>query len=345
MSPYSQCCRRDTSAFPFFRILLLVVVFLSSAATVHSFQVHRSYQRGVFSPTIRRSELRYPQKLSRGFSQFPSKRKAPLIFVTLQQSETDGETSTTGQSRLRRYLSFPKKAFLKLWRRNGKQQGDHELPTSLTTSLEQVAEELVSSFTTEETTIEQPPTAISSSGKLKSIEKPSEALRTDRSAIASKNTDLSGEWTLINSDEFRNTYDYYLTLLGQPAFVRSVATSIVGLTTEIIEQTEQGRVLSIKGTNVRGLWERTLTASDAESAVIGEVKTVEGDVVSAESWWVDNGTVHRTWMRGYTRFGGGDFESSRYIDSDGCLVCETTFHPNDSNRKKPKLVWRFQRKS
>lgn len=183
-------------------------------------------------------------------------------------------------------------------------------------------------------------------------EPPSLAILGDRWAVAAPDVDLSGNWTIITTNSFKKAYDRYLELLGQPLIVRSVALSIVGLTTEETEQSEGGRNLWIRGKNARGVWERTLTASGADSEthtagnnftpVLTPIVTIDAEKVVSEAWWEKNGTVHRSWIRGVTKYGGGDFEAVRYLEQDGkVFVCETTFHPNDAQREKPQITWKF----
>lgn len=170
----------------------------------------------------------------------------------------------------------------------------------------------------------------------------------DRWAIAAPGVDLSGDWKLVVTDEFKSYYDEYLKQLGQPFIVRSVALTLIGLTTEYTEQKEGGRTLFIRGTNARGVWERTLVTSGADmvndqfSPLHVPVETADDERVEAEAWWEDNGTVHRSWMRGLNKYGGGSFESKRYLDEGGkVLVCESTFHPNEKDRKDAGITWRF----
>jgi hypothetical protein len=174
----------------------------------------------------------------------------------------------------------------------------------------------------------------------------------DRWAVAAPSVDLTGEWDIKSfvTDDFKRQYDNYLKLLGQSSLVRSVAVSIVGLTTEETVQSEQGRELLIRGRNVRGLWERTLTASGADKGsdeytpLKTSIITADAEQVEAEAWWEDNGTVHRSWLRGVTKYGGGEFESKRYLEDDGnVLVCESIFHPTDPSREKAQVIWRFRR--
>jgi hypothetical protein len=172
----------------------------------------------------------------------------------------------------------------------------------------------------------------------------------ERWAVSAKNVDLSGDWHILVSDKFKDEYDRYLMLLGQPGLVRSVALSIVGLTTEETRQTDRGRSLLIKGRNARGVWERTLVASGIDgkdtsyTPLQTPIETVDAEKVVAEAWWEETGTVHRSWLKGVQKYGGGDFESKRYLEEGGkVLVCETVFHPTDKTREKARVTWRFLR--
>lgn len=170
----------------------------------------------------------------------------------------------------------------------------------------------------------------------------------DRWAIAAPGVDLTGDWKLVVSDEFKKDYDEYLKQLGQPFLVRSVALTLIGVTTEQTEQKEDGRTLFIRGTNARGIWERTLITSGADklndqyTALHVPVDTADDERVEAEAWWEDDGKVHISWMRGISKYGGGDFESRRYLDDGGkVLVCESVFHPNETDRQDAGITWRF----
>lgn len=88
--------------------------------------------------------------------------------------------------------------------------------------------------------------------------------KADRWAVASNGIDLSGNWQVFVTDQFKNDYDSYLANLGQPLLVRTVALGIVGRTTEELSMTENGKYLLIRGTNARGVWHRTLVASGTE---------------------------------------------------------------------------------
>mmetsp|Transcript_17504 Transcript_17504/g.24142 ORF Transcript_17504/g.24142 Transcript_17504/m.24142 type:complete len:534 (-) Transcript_17504:22-1623(-) len=181
----------------------------------------------------------------------------------------------------------------------------------------------------------------------------------ERWAVSHPDIDLSGDWKVVVSDGFKSQYDDYLRSLGQPQIVRSVALSIIGMTREHTSQKDDGRELFIKGTNARGLWERTLKASgsDFDGATTNQISikedkrherfplvTADSENVEAEAWWENNGTVHTSWLRGGKKYGGGDFESKRYLEGDGkYLVCESKFHPEEEGREESAITWRFER--
>ncbi|KAL7427996.1 hypothetical protein ACHAXH_000738 [Discostella pseudostelligera] len=177
----------------------------------------------------------------------------------------------------------------------------------------------------------------------------------ERWAMSAPNVDLSGEWTLVADEKFKQEYDTYLKQLGFNGISRRVACSLIGRTTEVTKQYDNGRKLYLKGTNPKGAWERTLTASgypdfqteqDDFLHLKTSIKTADSEDVSAECWWEETGTKHRSWLRGGSKYGGGDHESLRYLDesSNGnVLVCESTFHPKDASKKRACVTWRFRR--
>jgi hypothetical protein len=168
--------------------------------------------------------------------------------------------------------------------------------------------------------------------------------RGNRWAVAAPGVDLSGDWELIVTDDFRKDYDHYLAALGQPLLVRTVALSIIGQTTEETKQADDGKSLLIRGKNVRGVWDRTLVASGADAPLKIPVMTADSETVEAESWWEEAGSVHVSWLRGVTKYGGGCFESRRYLDDDkDIFVCEGSFHPNDERKEPSSITWRFRR--
>eukprot|EP00977_Amphora_coffeiformis_P005499 scaffold1168_cov167-Amphora_coffeaeformis.AAC.32 len=69
-------------------------------------------------------------------------------------------------------------------------------------------------------------------------------VETGRSATGS--VDLSGVYDLIVNDEFKQKYDKYLSLLGQPFYVRSVAVNVISYTEEEMEQSGNGKTLGGK---------------------------------------------------------------------------------------------------
>ena len=130
--------------------------------------------------------------------------------------------------------------------------------------------------------------------------------------------------------------------------VRSVALGIISLTTEGTKQTNQGKSLLIRGQNVRGTWDRTLVASGTEigkneySPLIVPVMSADSEKVEAECWWEADGHVHVSWLRGVRKYGGGAFESRRYLDGE-TYVCESTFHSDDNGKQPNRIVWSFRR--
>ena len=227
-----------------------------------------------------------------------------------------------------------------------------------------------------------------------------------------RTTDLeqwNGKWNIIISDAFMNEYDTYLKQLGQPLVVRSIAKSIIGATTEqtsiissssLDDDVDIAPSLLIRSINARGIWERTLIASDIieinatsieftdshsivnilsnytypKNPVYTTVVTADNESVTAEAWWMvvvnHNDTsknistvYHHSWLRGVTKYGGGDFESIRYLEqppsdiknaivnddnqyptSSNVLVCHSIFHPsNPQLRETARVTWRFGR--
>ena len=140
--------------------------------------------------------------------------------------------------------------------------------------------------------------------------------------------------------------------------VRGAAVVLIGNTREETKQTDNGRSLFIKGINAKGIWERTLTSSgsDFDTAMTPApdgtydhlrvpIVTADSEHVLAESWWENDGTAHVSWTIGVKKYGGGSFESKRYLENNGDVyVCESTFHPDDNVGRKPSfLKWKFIR--
>lgn len=179
--------------------------------------------------------------------------------------------------------------------------------------------------------------------------------RGERWAVAAPGTDLTGKWKIVVTDDFKKEYDQYLKNLGQPSLVRSVAVSIVEMTSEEVIQSDNGRSLCIKGRNLRGVWDRTLLSSgsdfdfehkDDHEHIRVSLVTADKENVEAESWWEKNGTLHRSWLRGVKKYGGGDFESRRYLSDKGdTLICESIFHPHGREKDKAAITWTFKKES
>jgi len=174
-----------------------------------------------------------------------------------------------------------------------------------------------------------------------------------RWAVSASHVDLSGKWKIIITDDFKNEYDGYLKNLGQPSLVRSVAVSIVEMTVEEVIQSEEGRALRIKGKNLRGVWDRTLIASgsdlelehtEGDTHMLVPLVTADKEQVEAESWWEEDGRVHVSWLRGVKKYGGGDFESRRFLEDEGKkLVCESYFHPKNGRDAAVAIRWVFEK--
>lgn len=147
---------------------------------------------------------------------------------------------------------------------------------------------------------------------------------------------FTGHWKLLVTDDFSRSYDTYLARLGQPMLVRSIAGSVIGRTTEQTRLMGDGTQLYIASTNPRGVWERVLDSSSSSTTIF----TADKEQVQAEAWW--EGNVHHSWLKGVTKYGGGSFESRRYLEGM-LLCCESTFHPNDPQRPAAQVTWRFTR--
>ena len=179
----------------------------------------------------------------------------------------------------------------------------------------------------------------------------------DRWAISAPGVDLTGKWKIIVTEQFKQRYERFLQSLGQPLIVRGAAVVLIGNTREETKQSDGGRTLYIKGVNAKGIWERTLTSSgsDFDTTLVPNVdgsydhdqvpiESADSERVVAESWWEDGGTVHVSVTKNVKKYGGGAFESKRYLEEDGNVyVCESTFHPDDPDREASFLKWKFLR--
>lgn len=182
-----------------------------------------------------------------------------------------------------------------------------------------------------------------------------------RWAIAHPHVDFSGTWRPIITDEFHRDYQLFLRRCGVPVLFRKFAISFVSITREEIQQEDQGRKLHLHGKTPAGSWQRTLISSGAEPET-SEFEPYhtsfldpDNERVYVEAWWEQNGTVHKSWLRGKPKLEGGSFETTRYMETceetgEDILVCESRFHPskehlNDpSSRFNPAFVrWKYRR--
>jgi hypothetical protein len=180
----------------------------------------------------------------------------------------------------------------------------------------------------------------------------------NRWAISAPEVDLSGKWKLIITEQFKEDYDEFLKALGQPLIVRGAALLIVGNTREETKQRDGGREVYIKGINAKGVWERTLKSSGSDfdttmlpnadgsyNHTLVKILTADSEKVDATSWWENDGTVHVSWTQGVNRYGGGSFESRRYLENNGDVyVCKSIFRrDNKADGPDPTLTWKFLR--
>lgn len=182
-----------------------------------------------------------------------------------------------------------------------------------------------------------------------------------RWAVSHPKVDFTGTWKPIVTEEFKDEYESYLKKCATSVFFRKVVINFASTTREVIQHAESGRKLHFHGKTPVGSWERTLVSSgaDADSSHFEPHQTnfldPDKERVYVEAWWEEDGTVHKSWLRGKPRVEGGAFESTRYIEAcpttgQDILVCESKFHPskdhlNDRNsRFQPAVVrWKYHR--
>ena len=196
---------------------------------------------------------------------------------------------------------------------------------------DKVDDDIVSSSTTTNTTT---PTPISST----------------RQATASPNTDLSGTWAPIVTPSFKSEYDDYLKNCSQSFMFRKVIVNGIEYQRETIRQLDNGQSLEIIAQNPAGNWNRTLLASDSSNPLNTTIVDPDKDTVNVEAWWEDDGTKHKSLLRGKPRVKGGVFETVRYLDveDEDVLVCESKFLPSEfesssSSFKYGSVLWKFRR--
>lgn len=173
-----------------------------------------------------------------------------------------------------------------------------------------------------------------------------EIITISRQSKAADTVDLSGSWKPIVTEEFKKEYDSYLANCSQSFVFRKVVVNGIGYQKEIIRQLNNGVDLEIIATNPAGNWNRTLVTSDESQPLNVTITDPDGDRVQVEAWWEENGTRHKSLLRGKPRVQGGVFETVRYLESDNLLVCESSFHPAPSSSMKFEygyVLWKFQR--
>lgn len=344
--------RLQPSPLPLRTTLLPPVDSLTTSTRVASVQ-DATWQRLSILPTTRCSAYQSVHS--------PNKKASTSLWLV---QTADDETETKEPSRIRgtilgrfpsRLLNLVRWRPLRWFRRNKKGDKDTSVPASESQVVETITVPLDNIHVEREVEVElvhtTPATPQATPPPSRKVKSSNGRPKGNRWAVASPNVDFTGTWTLVNSEDFRKEYDEYLTRLGQPMFVRSVALSIIGLTSEQFTQSDGGRELCIRGQNFRGVWERTLVASAPEGGndtnfvpTLVEIVSADSEKVKAEAWWENQGTVHRSWIRGVTKYGGGDFESIRYLEDNGkIMICESTFHPIDKEQPKANVKWKFQR--
>mmetsp|Transcript_12497 Transcript_12497/g.34693 ORF Transcript_12497/g.34693 Transcript_12497/m.34693 type:complete len:338 (-) Transcript_12497:145-1158(-) len=181
---------------------------------------------------------------------------------------------------------------------------------------------------------------------------------------AVSSTDLSGHWKPIITPAFLRDYDVYLQHCGEGILFRKALLTAIKFSKEIYDQRDHGTELSITGTTTIGQgrgWERVLVASGATATnanknsdesfepIYTTFADPDGDMVSVEAWWENDGRNHKSWLRNKPRVQGGEFETTRYLhpDDPDLLICEAAFHPApDCGNKKLKesaVKWTFAR--
>jgi hypothetical protein len=174
----------------------------------------------------------------------------------------------------------------------------------------------------------------------------------ERWALAAKHIDLSGVWKPIVTSEFKQHFNDYLVNCSVSFFHRKLLVNGIVLQTEYIEQRYQGQELEILDKTPAGSWNRTLVTSGATVQVDRykarnvTMKDPHGDFVQAEAWWEGMGSVHKSWLRGKPNSYGATIETSRYLEGDDTLVCESAFHPGPeapASHRYAEIVFRFER--
>jgi hypothetical protein len=195
------------------------------------------------------------------------------------------------------------------------------------------------------------------------------ATLSSRQTQCANHVDLSGIWKPIVTEKFKKEYDAYLTNCSQPYLFRKLLVNGIIFQKEYIRQLNNGHVLEIIATNPAGNWNRTLRTSSFDIPNNVTIVDPDGDTVYIEAYWINNGTQHKSILRGKPNVEGGYFETVRYLEQqsgssrgsnnndnnandmreEDVLICESKFYPPStwqSNSKEfnyGQVVWRFMR--
>jgi hypothetical protein len=192
-----------------------------------------------------------------------------------------------------------------------------------------------------------------------------------RQTQSANHVDLSGIWKPIVTEKFKKEYDAYLTNCSQPYLFRKLLVNGIVFQKEYIRQLNNGQSLEIIATNPAGNWNRTLLTSSFDIPNNVTIVDPDGDTVYIEAYWINNGTQHKSILRGKPNVEGGYFETVRYLEQpsgssrgsnnhdnnnndmrreEDVLICESKFYPPpstwQSNSKEfnyGQVVWRFER--
>lgn len=189
-----------------------------------------------------------------------------------------------------------------------------------------------------------------------------------RRTQSASHVNLSGTWKPIVTERFKKEYDTYLSNCCQPYLYRKLLVNGIVFQKEHICQLNDGRELMIIATNPVGDWNRTLLTSSLDAPTNVTIRDPDGDTVYIEAYWINNGTKHKSILRGKPNVMGGYFETVRYLEQkqqrggssnsndnndkerEDVLICESKFYPpSTSLHGKSKefnygqVVWRFER--
>jgi len=190
-----------------------------------------------------------------------------------------------------------------------------------------------------------------------------------RRTRSASRVNLSGTWKPIVTERFKEEYDAYLSNCRRPYLYRKLLVNGIAFQKEHIRQLNDGRELMIIATNPVGDWNRTLLTSSFDAPTNVTIIDPDGDTVYIEAYWINNGTRHKSILRGKPNVMGGYFETVRYLEQqqqqrggssngndnndkerEDVLICESKFYPpstslhgNSKEFNYGQVVWRFER--